>query len=363
MRELPLPQSWVEWHAALTHFPITLLFVALFFDLVALFWEKPRLRETSLWLLGLAVVALPFALLSGLFTGREYKRAPMGYDDHWQAAVATSALALVLLVWRLAAHDKLPRWVRAIVLTLTFACALGIGYTGHQGGEMVFGGREVEAPTESSDEAAAPGEGAEKIAVSAGKMEVAAEKLDVATDRLALAAQHKQAPPTPNIVVKPQIQAVPPSALNDAAQKLENVAVRFEQTAGKLDRIAQDLQNVKPSGPAPAGGVKVETPGGATAKTTPAPASGALDPKLIARGEKLYSSEDLGCADCHKMNGQGSKKGPDLTHAGQLHGDIEWQIGHLKDPGKFVPGSKMPAYDDQKPDDLRALATFLVSKK
>src|SRR5215216_3494290 len=110
MRELPLPQSWVEWHAALTHFPITLLFVALFFDIVALFWERPRLRETSLWLLTLAVVALPFALLSGLFTGRDYRRAPLGYDQHWQAAVITSVLALVILVWRLAARDQVSRW-------------------------------------------------------------------------------------------------------------------------------------------------------------------------------------------------------------------------------------------------------------
>ena len=367
MPELPLPKSWVEWHAALTHFPITLLFVALFFDIVALFWNKPRLRETSLWLLALGVLSLPFGLLSGYFTGQEFKRVPVGFDDHWKAAVITSILALALLVWRLVYKDKLPRMARATALTLTGACAMGIGYTGHQGGEMTFGGRDSGTEIVEATPAPASDAGAERIALAADKMGVAAGKLDVATDRLANASQSKTAPApvTPNIIVKPQINAVPPSALESAAQKLENVASRFEQTAAKMERISQNLQNVKPNSapPATGGGVKIETPGGPTAKATSAPAQPGLDSKLIARGEKIFFDEEVGCLDCHSMNGKGRPKNGDLTRAGAKQSDIEWHIEHLKDPKSKVPKSKMPAYDDLPADDLRALAVFLVSKK
>ncbi len=366
MPELPLPKSNVEWHAAITHFPITLLFVAVFFDLVALFYRRPGLREFSLWMLTLCVISLPFSLLSGWLTGREYKRAPVGYDQHWQAAVITSVLALVLLVWRLAAKDKLPRTARIMALTLTGACAMGVGYTGHQGGLMVFGGRTAETAVA---EVPAPDVGAERIALSADKMQVAADKLGVSTDRLAQAAASKVAPPPPIVIEKQPINVVPADALNTAAQKLEGAAARFEQTAKKMEQIAETLKNTKTAAPAPVAtsvqpsGTK---PNGKTPTPAPAatqPAKSDLDPKLVALGEKLYFSEDLACDSCHKIDGKGGKKGPDLTYAGRLHGDIEWQIGHLKDPAKYVPGSKMPDYADQSPENLRALAVFMVSKK
>lgn len=313
-------------------------------------------------MLTLCVISLPFSLLSGWLTGREYKRAPVGYDQHWQAAVITSVLALVLMVWRLAAKDKLPRLARVLILTLTGACAMGVGYTGHQGGEMVFGGRENETAV-AAVPTPATAAGAEKIALSADKMQVAADKLGVSTDRLALAAQNKVAAPPPIVIEKQPINVVPADAMTAAAQKLDGVATRFGQATAKLEQIAETLKGAKNSTPAPTSQPSGVKPG--TTPPTPAatPAKSALDPKLIAAGEKLYFSEDLGCDSCHKIDGKGGKKGPDLTHAGQLHGDIDWQIGHLKDPPHYVPGSKMPDYADQKPDDLRALAIFLVSKK
>lgn len=366
MSGLPLPQDNVQWHAALTHFPITLLFVAVFFDIVALFYRRPALREFSLWMLTLCVISLPFSLLTGWLTGREMRRPPVGYDQHWQAAVITAVLALVLLVWRLASKDKMPRMARVAVLTLTMACAMGVGYTGHQGGEMTFGGRSSE-----SEVVKAPADSNEKIANAAEKMGNAAGKLDVATDRLALAAQGKKVPPqsaAPPVIVKPTINAVPPEALDRAAQSLESVARRFETTAGKMERITQDLQSLKtasgtgggtPSPPVVVDGGTGGTKGGAT----PAPAKG-VDPVLVAKGEKLFFDEDnFGCTDCHSMEGKGRPKNGDLTHTGSKQPDVEWQIAHLKDPPSKVPGSKMPAYNDKTADELRALAVYLVSKK
>ena len=382
MENLPLPQSNVQWHAALTHFPITLLFVAVFFDVVALFYKRPGLREFSLWMLTLCVISLPFSLLTGWLTGREFKRAPVGYDQHWQAAVITSVLALALLVWRLASKDKLPRMARVMVLTLTMACAMGVGYTGHQGGEMTFGGREAptvaEAPPPPTDNSG------QQIASAADRMAKAVGALDKSADRVAIAAaaRNKPAPAQapPNVVVNPKIEAVPPAALNDAATKLSEVASRFEETAAKMDRIAQALEsNVGKAGPAATGGPAVTVKGGTVASTkgtdsgnaTPAPtatgpiiaAVAKLDPKLVSAGKTSFFKEDNGCLDCHAMDGQGKPKNGDLTHIGRKPYDVEWHIAHLKDPSSKVPGSRMPDYKDLPADELRALATYMVSKK
>lgn len=354
METLPLPQSNVQWHAALTHFPITLLFVAVFFDIVALFYKRPGLREFSLWMLTLCVISLPFSLLTGWLTGREFKRAPVGYDQHWQAAVITSVLALVLLVWRLASKDKLPRVARVIVLTLTMACAMGVGYTGHQGGEMTFGGREAPA------EAAAPVDPNQQIANAANKMAQAAGKLDQSTERVFVAAVGKKSPAPPAPAPAPVIQTVPPSAIDDAATKLNDVAARFESTASKLEKVAQVLESTS-NKPAPVATNPVK---GGTTMPAATPEPPKLDAKLIAAGKASFFKEDNGCLDCHGMDGQGRpKKGGDLTHIGSKPFDVEWHIAHLKDPPSKVPGSKMPDYANLPADELRALAVYMVSKK
>ena len=382
MESLPLPQSNVQWHAALTHFPITLLFVAVFFDIVALFYKRPGLREFSLWMLTLCVISLPFSLLTGWLTGREFKRAPVGYDQHWQAAVITSVLALALLIWRLVSKDKMPRMARVAVLTLTMACAMGVGFTGHQGGEMTFGGREAPTVAEAPPPPPPPNDSSQQIASAADRMAKAVGVLDKSADRVAIAAAARNkpapAPPPPNVVVNPKIEAVPPDALNNAANKLSEVASRFEETAAKMDRIAQALEsNVGKAGPAIAAGPAVTVKGtggtgsktagnatpapGATAKATPA--ASPADLKLIAAGKTSFFKEANGCLDCHAMDGQGRAKNGDLTHIGSKPYDVEWHIAHLKDPKSKVPGSKMPAYDDLPADELRALAVYMVSKK
>lgn len=87
------------------------------------------------------------------------------------------------------------------------------------------------------------------------------------------------------------------------------------------------------------------------------------DPQLVAAGEKIFRNEDNGCLGCHKMNGEGRAKGPDLTHEGRVNADLDWQIAHLKNPAKMKPGSTMPGYEDMKPQDLKALATYLITRQ
>jgi uncharacterized membrane protein/mono/diheme cytochrome c family protein len=390
---MPIPASWVEWHAALTHFPIALLLAALFFDAGGIALRRPAWREIGLAVLALSVASFPTALLSGYLAGVEMRRPPVGFDPHWKVAVLTSVLAALLLIWRLRTRSQVERVPQLAMLSLALLSAIAVGYTGHMGGTMVFGGRttgdemlaSAQDPPTTTSEVNPPA--AEKIAIAAGKMEVAAGKLDVATDRLALAsADRPAAAPAPSAapivvkpVVRPQIQAVPPTAIDNAAQKLERVAERFEATATKMEAISRQLQargqSTLLTAPSTASGGKVaaggkpttatkSTSGGKAAASATQPArSASFDPQLIAAGEKLFFDEDTGCSNCHKMNGKGGRSGPDLTFAGRLHPDLDWQIAHLKNPKSKVPGSSMPPYDDLPPDALRALATLMVSRK
>ncbi|HZT43313.1 MAG TPA: DUF2231 domain-containing protein [Chthonomonadaceae bacterium] len=81
----------------------------------------------------------------------------------------------------------------------------------------------------------------------------------------------------------------------------------------------------------------------------------------IQAGQQLFQSNK--CLNCHAFNGAGGNTGPDLTHESLRHSDLDWQIAHLKDPARMSPGSFMPSYARLTPDQLKALASFLVTRK
>lgn len=84
-----------------------------------------------------------------------------------------------------------------------------------------------------------------------------------------------------------------------------------------------------------------------------------LDSTLIEAGKKLYARE--ACANCHAIKGQGGNLGPPLDHTGRQHPDLTWQAEHIKEPVKFVKNSTMPPYPHLTPEELKSMATYMVS--
>lgn len=82
---------------------------------------------------------------------------------------------------------------------------------------------------------------------------------------------------------------------------------------------------------------------------------------LIRYGETLYRQE--GCFTCHRLDGQGTRVGPDLTEEGKRGRTDAWLIGHFKNPTAYSPGSVMPAFKNLKDEQLQALVAFLQSQK
>ncbi|RMH38201.1 MAG: cytochrome bc complex cytochrome b subunit [Nitrospirae bacterium] len=81
-----------------------------------------------------------------------------------------------------------------------------------------------------------------------------------------------------------------------------------------------------------------------------------MDPSVL-RGKALY--QELDCAACHRIHGQGGLVGPDLSYVGDKR-DRDWLIRHFKDPQAVVPGSIMPAYN-LSDEELNDLTNYMLS--
>jgi mono/diheme cytochrome c family protein len=69
------------------------------------------------------------------------------------------------------------------------------------------------------------------------------------------------------------------------------------------------------------------------------------------------------CANCHIIDGEGVKNGPDLTRAGEKR-DAKWLQAWIADPEAVDPKADMPAFVDRlEPEELAAVVRFLAARK
>jgi mono/diheme cytochrome c family protein len=82
---------------------------------------------------------------------------------------------------------------------------------------------------------------------------------------------------------------------------------------------------------------------------------------LVLQGAEIFAAS--GCLNCHIYLGAGAQVGPELTQEATRNRGIEWQIGHLKAPSDFTPGSTMPPFTSFTDEQYLALAIFLESSR
>lgn len=83
------------------------------------------------------------------------------------------------------------------------------------------------------------------------------------------------------------------------------------------------------------------------------------DASLAEQGQRLYAQHR--CSRCHAIEGQGSRRGPNLTKVGEKRPDRDWHVRHLQNPSQVSPGSTMPSFRRLPESELRALAEYLVN--
>lgn len=78
-----------------------------------------------------------------------------------------------------------------------------------------------------------------------------------------------------------------------------------------------------------------------------------------AKGEQIYKSHQ--CSMCHKVNGFGGKKGPDLSAVGTAR-DGAWLEKYLMSPKSMIPKGTMPPAK-VTPAELKDLIDYLETLK
>ena len=69
------------------------------------------------------------------------------------------------------------------------------------------------------------------------------------------------------------------------------------------------------------------------------------------------------CGNCHMIDGEGVKQGPDLTRAGEKR-DAKWLREWISDPAAVDDLADMPAFNDRlTPEELTAIANYLAARK
>jgi uncharacterized membrane protein len=124
-----------SWHPVAVHLPLMALVLAAAFDLAALPNRSVRWRDaaTVLWWLGLLGAAT--AVATGLVAYNRVEHSELAHQLmtlHRNLALATVAVLLIAAVWR---------WRRPFArgaALLSLLGALGLGWVGYLGGELVF---------------------------------------------------------------------------------------------------------------------------------------------------------------------------------------------------------------------------------
>lgn len=95
---------------------------------------------------------------------------------------------------------------------------------------------------------------------------------------------------------------------------------------------------------------------GCTKKEDAGPAPLTVIPATINRGSQVFQQK---CLVCHRIDGEGGKKGRDLSKAGKMY-DRQY-LRSVLDHGKYPP--EMPSFTDLPREDREALIDFLMSLK
>ena len=112
--------SSTHLHAMLVHFPIALLIVGFFFEMISFFYKKEFFRQSAFYLLILGTLGTIASYLAGNAAGEGMEEGPLGkaIELHEQAATIALWLTIITAVDYLAySFFKYKKnWVRIVAL-------------------------------------------------------------------------------------------------------------------------------------------------------------------------------------------------------------------------------------------------------
>nr|WP_321358721.1 DUF2231 domain-containing protein [uncultured Draconibacterium sp.] len=134
--------SATHFHALIIHFPIALLLVGFFSEIMGLISKKEMFKFAASLLLILGALGAIAAFVSGNMAGEGIEEGPLKQpiQRHELAATVTLWLAIVTAVFRVATYYfKISRsWVKWAFIILFTALAGSVATTGYYGGQLVY---------------------------------------------------------------------------------------------------------------------------------------------------------------------------------------------------------------------------------
>jgi len=130
-------------HPMIVHFPIALLIVGFFADLIGLLFNKNFFNKVGFYLLILGTIGVIAAYFSGDFAGDGVVEAGslgQALETHESAALLSLWLMVGAALVRIGAviFNKYKGIIKLTAILLFFIGVLSIARTGYYGGELVF---------------------------------------------------------------------------------------------------------------------------------------------------------------------------------------------------------------------------------
>jgi uncharacterized membrane protein len=134
--------SATHFHAMIIHFPIALLMVGFFSEIIGVFNKREFFKNAAAFLLLFGAVGAIVAYISGNMAGEGIEEGPLKIplELHEQAATVTLWLAIVTALFRAAVFllKYNRRWVAWAFILLFTALAGSVSVTGYLGGQLVY---------------------------------------------------------------------------------------------------------------------------------------------------------------------------------------------------------------------------------
>ena len=133
-----------EVHPLFVHFPIALLSVGFFFDILSVVFKKDGFESAGWWNLCIGMVSSFFTILTGFIADWDYGHFENPFpiwDTHGSTQLLSVFLFIILFVWRWKLDKKIPETMSTMITYFMLgACAVGLlFYGGHLG--AVLAGR------------------------------------------------------------------------------------------------------------------------------------------------------------------------------------------------------------------------------
>ena len=131
----------IALHPMLVHFPISLLFASVLFDVVSKALTRDSLHEGALWLLGLGLLGGIVAAIAGGQAEDAAEKAGVAealIETHETLAYITLGITAILFLSRLLLRNRFSTKALTAYLVVATLGLVAVSATGHTGGNLVY---------------------------------------------------------------------------------------------------------------------------------------------------------------------------------------------------------------------------------